>query len=317
MINRIWAFVEAAPSDADRSLFLKRVEWLNLTDVALFVIGLADCRFAVPASRIKRITDTARSLQQIGVATHLVTWIRPVKEYVAESARVLRPLCEATGARSLLFDAEEAWSTNALCGKSGVLPAATIVEQHWPFTNWPCELGASGIVYFPEAVRPLVNRCHYTLPQAYSIASKGNTVYVGKDGIERKLYRPGLLQQEAHRRWKDFRLPWLPYPRKPMVMGLAAWQLNRPGGSSKATAIRQALAATEALTDVPVTEVAYWSFRWILKDKEIAEAIREAGRRAKLGIAQATGGELEAGGLRDRTLLPQFDPYQQRASLYY
>jgi hypothetical protein len=281
MIERIWIFA-TAPSKADRDLFIKRIEWLQLTDVALFVNGYQHCKFKFSTDYEQRIQDTAYRLSNIGVDIHLVTWIRPIKSYLVDCAMSLRPLCQEVNARSLLFDVEEPWTKNVCgqgchCGSVTSAQAAALVENNWPFFNWPCQLGVSGITYIPDAVKPVVNRCHYTLPQAYSVSGKTSIVY-----------RPGVTQIEAHKRWRDFRYPWMPYSRKSMVLGLAAWKLNRPNGMSQTQAMQKAIATAESLTDPQVTEVAYWSLSWLLQSKERAEFIRNAGQKVKQGIPQVS-----------------------------
>jgi hypothetical protein len=161
MIERIWVFA-LAPSNQDRGLFLQRIEWLHLTDVVFFVNGCEECRFNLPASREVRITQTASRLAELGVDTHLITWVRPVRTYMTDCANRLRPLCQTIGARSLVFDAEGPWTRNRQCdtgprceGQRGAAWARTILREHWPFTDWPCDLGVSGITYIPDAVRAL------------------------------------------------------------------------------------------------------------------------------------------------------------------
>lgn len=279
MIERIWIFANAPP-DKERDLFLQRVEWLNLTDVALFVNGNQSCRFQLSSTREQWIRETARRLREINVDTHLVCWLRPIDSFLADSADRLRPLCEEVGARSLLFDAEEPWTKNT-CGKRGPNWSKTVVENDWTFFNWPCRLGVTGIAALPDAVRPLINRCHYTLPQAYSTIANRN------------LGKPGITQTFAHEQWRDFRYPWFPFQRKQMVMGLATRSLQRPGGISQKQAMQKAIATVETLLDPAVTEVAYWSMNRIIGSKESVEFVRTAGAKVKQGISQSLPDEQE------------------------
>ena len=285
MIERIWIFANAPP-DSGRDKFLQRVEWLYLTDVALFVNSNQGCRFQMSSTREQQIRETTRQLSEMKIATHLVCWLRPIDSFLTDSADRLRPLCEEIKPRSLLFDAEEPWTKNA-CGKHGPAWSKKIVEDDWTFFNWSCQLGVTGITSLPSAVRPLIDRCHYMLPQAYSTVGNGNS---GK---------PGVTQTLAHKEWHDFRYPWLPFERKPMVMGLAAWNLQRPGGISRTQAMQKAIATVETLREPEVTEVAYWSMKWVIQSKEIAEFIRTAGAKAKLRIPQSLSGEREAWNKRE------------------
>ena len=168
MIRRIWVFSMSAPSQTARNLFLERIAWLHLTDVAFYVNGKQDRTFRPSVTRVRRIEETASRLKDQNVDTHLVTWLRPSRTYMDRCAAFMRPFCERIGARSMLFDTEEPWKLNVR-GEAG---ARAIVEQHWPFYNWPCYLGVSDITYMPDAVKPVAEKCHYTLPQAYSVGNQ-------------------------------------------------------------------------------------------------------------------------------------------------
>jgi len=131
----------------------------------------------------------------------------------------------------------------------------------------------------------VAERCDYVLPQAYSVNRSG------------KVYRPGVTQTEAYKRWRDF---WVTYWdirvwRKPIVMGLAAWNLNRPGGMSRTRAMQVAIETTEDLSDPSISEVAYWSLQWAIRSKERAAFIRQAGAKARQGVSQRAKLEPEMG----------------------
>jgi hypothetical protein len=262
MIQRVWAFA-TLPSDRDRSLFLSRIEYLRLTDVVLFVNALEETAFTLPVSRERRLQEVSLELHSRGVSPHLISWLRPTERYMTDAATRLRPLCMTTGARSLLFDAEEPWTHHPSLKGRGARAAEALLQRFWKFDFWPCLLGMSGITFVPAEVKPLTQLCDYVLPQAYSVAKEGT------------VYRPGVTQRKAYELWSGF--------GKPMVMGLAAYKPNRYGGFSPAGSMQKAITATE---DLAISEVAYWSLRWIVESKERTAFIRQAATKARRHLSQ-------------------------------
>ncbi len=265
MIERVWMFT-APPAAAGLDLMLRRTEHLRLTDMAVFVNGLDEREFAIPAAREQRLTALAMGLHGLGVQPHLVSWLRPTERYMRAAAERLRALCMMLGARSLLFDAEEPWTRHPALSGDGEAKAEAFLARHWAFDYWPCALGVSGITYIPAAVRPLARRCQYVLPQAYSVAHANAS------------YRPGVTQRLAHERWQEF--------GKPIVMGLAAWKLNRHGGLSQTGSMQKAITSAE---DMGAAEVAYWSLRWVVESAERVEFVRQAATKARAGLPQRDG----------------------------
>jgi hypothetical protein len=262
MIKRIWMFT-TPPTATGLDLMLRRAEYLRLTDMAVFVNGLDEREFVIPAARERRLSAVVMGLHRLGVSPHLVSWLRPTERYMRAAADKLRPLCMTLGANSLMFDAEEPWTRHPSLHGRGETAAEAFLARHWSFDYWPCELGVSGITYIPSAVRPLARRCQYVLPQAYSVAHVNAS------------YRPGVTQRLAHERWQEF--------GKPIVMGLAAWKLNRHGGLSQTGSMQRAITAAE---DLGVDEVAYWSLRWVVESAERTEFVRQAATKARAGRAQ-------------------------------
>ncbi|NJM97346.1 MAG: hypothetical protein HC800_09355 [Phormidesmis sp. RL_2_1] len=285
MIKRIWLFAPL-PSTSGTALWLQRMEWLQVTDVAVFVNGNTQTRFSVSNSKQKKLLSIAAQLHDIQITPHFVSWLRPSRQYMTDCARVMRPLCRDANVRSLLFDVEEPWTKTAKTEANAQLA----VDNYWQFTDWPCDLGVTGIVSLPQSLKPVIAKCEYVIPQAYSTRKNSNTVYIGNDGIERTYIRPDRLPKVAHTNWRDFwQTFWgVPYWRKPMVMGLAAWNLNRPGNISETQAMQRAIETTESISASPtIDEVAYWSFAWIIQSKTRAAFVRQAAMKARKGIPQA------------------------------
>lgn len=262
MIKHLWAYAVVAPG-TDRAAQLRSVADLGLTDLALFVNGLDETQFTVPATRERALAETIAGLHRLKVRVHLVSWLRPTERYMNDAATRLRPLCMTWGASSLQFDVEGPWTNHPALRDSEAVTRA-FLARHWTFDAWPCPLGITGIVFFRAPLIPVAERCQYVLPQAYSVARPS------------ALYRPKALQITAHERWKRF--------DKPIVMGLAAWNLNRPGGMSQHAAMQLALATTEGLG---VSEAAYWSLRWITASRERSDFVRQACTKLRAGLPQA------------------------------
>jgi hypothetical protein len=268
VIRRVWAFSMGVPNTVDsQKQFLKKVSYLQLSDVAFMVNSNADAEFQLPAARSRAVTAIAQQLKACDIDTHLVTWLRPTETYMTQAAARLRDLCTIVGARSLMFDVEEPWTKDpSLQGDNPEAAARAIVGRYWRFTNWPCPLGVTGITYLPAAVKPIAERCGYVLPQAYSVQRAG------------RVYEPGVTQTEAHKRWRGF--------GKPIVMGLAAYRLNRPGNISEEAAMQKAMAATQALIGPTISEAAYWSLEWLKIPGARVAFVRQAAIKARQGVSQ-------------------------------
>jgi hypothetical protein len=273
MIRRVWVFADlrfSAGSPLDREHFLDRIWNLNVTDVAFMINLPSRKKFLLSSSRALWLEEIAWELRAMDVVTHLVTWLRPTERYMIRAAEILRPLCANivanTGAGSLLFDAEWPWVRNTR-GEAG---AEAVLKRYWTwFENWPSMLGVTGVAALPSAVKPLASRCDYVLPQAYSVNVSGEPP---------GLREPGRFQRFAYESWRA--------SRKPMVMGLAAWNLKRPGGISQTTAMQKAITAVEQLTSV--YEVAYWSLKHLISSRaQVREAfVQQAAIKARRGISQ-------------------------------
>ena len=291
MIRKIWVFSMGVPAPGGMPGFTRRISDLQVTDVAFMLNQATYSGFRLTWSPA-RIVNAAARLNDIGVAAHLVTWLRPTESYLRDAAVSLRDLCIRTGARSLLFDAEEPWTRHPNIRGRGEAGARDIVSRYWTFfADWPCQLGVTGVPYMPETVRPLAKVCDYVLPQAYSTHIPERR---GRSCIDFSVYRPGNTQATAHRQWRGF--------GKPMVMGLAAFRLCRFGALSEQGALQKAITATE---DLGVGEVAYWSIEW-LRSSERAAFVRQAAIKARRGISQKMplpSGSLEYQDVRrERTL---------------
>ncbi len=285
-IQRVWLYCEGIPN-------LARIRDLQVTDVALMLNGAPRSQnqaFGInfPAERILAM---ARQLQEIGVSTHLVTWLLHTERFMTEAARRLRPLCEQFPFRSLQFDLEGTWH-------AGLTPAAarSVVDRYWGFSSWPCTLGVTDFPYAPlKLIEPVIERCQYVLPQAYSHYEKDKTT--GQITIPNVLY-PGVTQATSHRIWKAFSQKM----GKQMVMGLGAFQLSRPHNETVFQAMQKSIVTTEELADPSVSEVAYWSLLNLKYSKETYDFIKQASMKARQGLSQK---DVLPGGARESELPAQ------------
>jgi len=273
MISHVWVF-SGLPTSSQRSAFIRQIEELRVTDVALMINPLTSASFTLSVDRVRQIEEVCWDLEEIAVYSHLVSWLRPSRAYLETAATRLRPLCLSTGVRSLMFDVEEPWTRHV----AGEAAARSILSRYWRFQDWPCPLGATVITPRLREVRPVAELCDYVLPQAYSTSGTSTTK------------RPGVTQRLAHENWSVL--------GKPLVMGLAAWKLNLHGGLTQAGSMQTAITAVEDLRDPAVQEVAYWSYRWLLQSATRRDFVRQASLKARAGLSQraalpAGPGELE------------------------
>jgi hypothetical protein len=113
----------------------------------------------------QQIVTLATMARDAGLDVHLMSWIMPHKRYLKEAADVLPELMAKTGARSLVWDAEEPWTLAKK--RMRYSEAGALVGEL--FADCEFEMGATGIRYAPTAkLAPLVAVCDYMVPQCYS-----------------------------------------------------------------------------------------------------------------------------------------------------
>jgi len=268
MITRVWLFSMRFPN-------VSTIADLQVTDVAVMINNeWGDFNVKWTA---RQLIELAAQLRSINVAFHLLSWLQPTERYMVSAAASLRGLCENTGARSLQFDVEESWFRHPSIYKQGDSPevitgrARAAVERYWQFDSWPCLLGATSYGFMHPAVKPVADRCHYVLPQAYGTQANSQ-------------FAPGVLQERSFRSWQ--------VTRKQVVMGLACYDLYRPSGATQSQAMQTAIARTEDLT---VGEVAYWSYEWLVSRfrnepttnvQERHAFVKQASIKARRGLSQ-------------------------------
>jgi hypothetical protein len=299
MIRRVWLFADI-PGVRRRSGFITREEfanWMynsNITDVAFMTNQSLTPRFALSLGSLAWLESIAVQLGDMDVATHLVVLLRPTRDFLASTFDVLGPLCSRirtrTGGGSVMFDAEGWWRNPLIrAARAARRPVAehvgAFLEASWPAGGWPCPLGVTDIVSIGlpgtaahQAIAPLAERCDYVLPQAYSVASTS----AGEDLRARPIYQPGQTQRRAHEIWQAF--------KKPIVMGLAAWNLNLTGSGSQTAAMQRAVASIENLPKPVVEQIAYWHLKFLYRPdartQERFRFVQQAAIKARLGVSQ-------------------------------
>ncbi len=249
-IKRVWAFATRVLIPAQRDQWLNRIASLRITDVVLVVNDVESQTFGLSRST-RSISEVAANLRALGVDVHLMTWLYPFEGYIADSARVMLPLCELTQARSILFDVERNWIQ-----PKQQIDHQKIVHSHFDrfYGSASCPLGVTSVTFLPPAVRALAEHpnCQYVLPQAYS-NDRGylERLRILRPGKSDRIYQPRETQKTAHSKWKKL--------GKPIVMGLASYCLNRPNNISQQQAMDRAIQTVTQLTNPSIQEVAYWS----------------------------------------------------------
>ena len=299
MVKRVWLFADI-PGVRRRSGFINREDvanWIynsNVTDVAFMTNQSLERRLAISPSSAAWVESTAVQLADMDVDTHLVVLLQPTRDFLMSTFDLLGPLCSRirtrTGAGSLMFDAEGWWRNPliraARARRSPVRQhVSDFLARSWPSGGWPCPLGVTDIVSIGgpgaaahEAIAPLAERCQYVLPQAYSVASSST----GEDLRARPIYQPGQTQRRAHEIWQAF--------KKPIVMGLAAWNLNLTGSGSQSAAMQRAVASVENLPKPAVEQIAYWHLKFLYRaddrTQELFRFVQRAAAKARLGVSQ-------------------------------
>ena len=276
-LRRLWVF-SRPPSEKHMDSFIKQIREYNFTDVVFTINGIEDEEFKI--KRKEELIETSRKLAKVGVASHIMTWIRPCQKYFKDANEQLRPLFNDFAFRSLLIDAEEPWTLNtdknnndftlsikAISKEKGFNKkeyeeasavayqrASTIISRFWAFDNWPSPIGVTGIVYCPGSVKAFFNYVDYVMPQAYYYSSKSN------------------LQAVAHKRWNvDL----------PIVMGLKIYGQKGINSYSEKRLLKQCVERTESLMNPEIYEVSYWSYSAIDDRSFREDFITDLGKKIK------------------------------------
>jgi hypothetical protein len=250
-VRRVWVFSTIPTDQRNLPGFVVARYQAGYTDIVFEINDKPKTKnvpigsFVVPKARLDALRSMIPEFCHLGIDVHLMCWLQPQAAFMQAVAATMQPLCQTLPVRSLLFDLEEPWTTYTNADQTRALLAS-----NWPFGGWPCSLGATSTSNLPQSVGVVAQRCNYVLPQAYSTNGLGQ--------------RAGQGQRTAVRNWGG-----LITPARPLVMGLAAWDLNltpyadkgsaarpRPRALTEQQALQAAIVAAETLG---AKEVAYWS----------------------------------------------------------
>jgi hypothetical protein len=272
-IRRVWIHASAnSVVGSGKSAAKARSDLCDLapTDV---VVGCGDSSFAQDAykrngnfkvyRKVKQNTlfqDALDEIRACGAAIHLFTWITPREKYVKGLADKMFELCAGAGARSLLLDAEGPWVSKQPVGKTYARFANEVVKP--AFSGRPCCVGVTHITTLGEnkwifkRVRPLIQVCDYSLPQAYT----------------RDQDKPGKLQRNSFSNWSSI--------GKTIVMGL--WPGKSGAFNLSPAKMAEDLSAVDSLGSIE--EVYYWwlpkfqryraGYEFIRKTSSVAQKVK-------------------------------------------
>jgi len=241
-LNELWVWARGRAfrkSQADDWLTLFRE--VGFTDVVFCLNDYGFESFDMYASPT-RIADVARWYQDAGIRTHLMSWIKPDRDFIGAAASTLIPLCERAEVTSLMWDVEEYWTGDKA---NHAQVAYEIVAPS--FAPLLCPMGTTGITDIPRTVEPMVAIADYAVPQAYSFP--GRTDW----------HQPGRTQNLAVEFWRPL--------HRPLVMGLAAYKQG-----DTTSAMRTCVSRTLALGQ---RRIAYWDNLPVKSNRSVRAFLRE------------------------------------------
>jgi hypothetical protein len=270
-IRRIWNFSNSKgviPGTKLGKKWLPRFEKIGFTDMVLVVNDPNNIRTKFSVYSQATLDNMKKIKARLpDVDLHIMTWLKPSKSQIKQSADVLFPLAETIEARSIMIDAEKPWTKGwrALSASQRSAVRKTFKAE---YRSAPCCLCVTYIssATVLDKVQPLIDLCQYSLPQAYSSM---------KPKAAGTFKAPKLQESVIDNAKKS---------GNAIVMGLASYDLPKLGLKRKVSAMRADLDATENQSHV-IQEVAYWRLSgFFMGDKKGKLAfIKEACAAAKAG----------------------------------
>ena len=244
--RRAWCGLSSLANPARDVAFAKSI---GLTGLDIIVNDHSAAREPrrFDARPTQQIVTLATMARDAGLDVHLMSWIMPHTRYIKEAADVLPELMAKTGARSLVWDAEEPWTLarkRLRYSEAGALVGELFAVREF-------EMGATGIRYAPTAkLAPLVAVCDYMVPQCYSTrTSKADPSTVASRGLVtwRKKFGDG--------------------PR--FVPGLAAYRQSGIDGHSIRSAMQAAIDNAGEHSDTAI----WWGLNSLRKSPKTAAVV--------------------------------------------
>ncbi len=253
--RRAWCGLSSLANPARDVAFAKSI---GLTGLDIIVNDHSAAREPrrFDARPTQQIVTLATMARDAGLDVHLMSWIMPHKRYLKEAADVLPELMAKTGARSLVWDAEEPWTLarkRLRYSEAGALVGELFAVREF-------EMGATGIRYAPTAkLAPLVAVCDYMVPQCYSTrTSKADPSTVVSRGLVtwRKKFGDG--------------------PR--FVPGLAAYRQSGIDGHS----IRSAMQAAIDNAGEHADDCIFWGLNSLRKSPKTAAVVASLAKPSRV-----------------------------------
>ena len=191
---------------------------------------------------IVRFTDACHAA---GIGVTLTSWIMPYEQFITDAADQLIPLCEATGATELIWDAEEPWVRAE--DRMDFDEAAALMKHE--FTDLSASLALSGIASAnTAALNGLAQACPIWYPQCYATTKPGSADpnNVVNYGIERWRQKFGDFGE--------------------FVIGLASYSQPTPPSDYMQPCIDQVL-------DHSIKEVCYWDLGPIKSRQDVSDFV--------------------------------------------
>ena len=238
----------ASLANPERDVAFAKSIGLNRLDIIINDHSASRLPRAFDHRDTQKIVTLARMARDAGIEVHLMSWLMPHRLYISQAAARIPELVERTGAKSVMWDAEEPWTL----AKNRMPYADAAAHLGDMFADFDFEMGVTGIRYVSTAkLKPLVDVCDYVTPQCYATStSKADPSTVVTRGVE--LWR---------KKFGD---------RPRMVPGLAAYRQTGIKGHTVASAM------TACLDDAydHASEVVFWGLNSIRKSPQVAGVIR-------------------------------------------
>jgi len=222
---------------------------LGLTRLDVIVNDHAAWREPTPFDTygLAKIERLAEAVVAAGLELHYMSWLMPHAAYIGRAAEILVPLVGRTGARSIVWDAEEPYTQ-----AKQALPyedAAGRVASSFA----GIQQGVTGIGYASVSkLGPLCSRVDLLIPQCYSSSTSGMS--------------PATVVPRLAARWRAV------FPGKPLAIGLAAYRQSGIPGFGVESAIRAAYGG--AVADPTARVAIYWSLGQIRSNSVVTRTIR-------------------------------------------
>jgi hypothetical protein len=258
-VPRLGVWVDDSPKAVLREDYFSNLVALGFSTLAIMVH-----RTTAGSDRSWRPRWTAAQLEQLralaeprGISLGLTTWPLPSRELLGVFGRELPSLLAAAGAVALEVDTEGNWLPSRLDGYANMDEAARALVDTLREVAAPsgAQLELTTYPFHPEngsqaKVAPHMDR---VFPQAYSVAMRRDKT-VGWDERE----GPGRLQKFSAARARS--IATVTQGKTELGMGLPAYDQEFEGHSP----LEALTVAWDSAADLGVTEVRYWSSKWIL-----------------------------------------------------